>query len=386
MQNDLVNKYLMYKTKTLMSYALSLYKVYDIEDEKLWTTEKEFMNIMSKIISIYTNKYYLRDKNSFKALNKNNLSEKDFKMTLALAVVAEYFGKSYEEIKVKYKKSIYNLTLILYIVTNVDKDISFYSKTSVTIKNITKQIDKLFSDVIGKAEIDKNPFIIDILANKIREAEQKEIRFFESLKSSESYIEFKEYGDMKYYLDYNYDLKKLYSYNVEDIKIIYSKFKFKEQYFDIVYDLGIITILKAYSNNCNLPLFIMPISTTYIKAKGNIDYLNKIFSSNYIKNNVCFSLTFNDYKNNSKDIYLLNQNKYKVAIYISEHDFIEDINNLDSNYKYYIESNFIEQSPLFVDAAKNKNIDYEIISKNKFINEDELINVCLKEENNEQLQ
>lgn len=381
MQNDLINKYLLNKQKTLLSYSKTLYKVYEIDDEKLWKTEDEFENLMNNILKIYINKYYLRDKKDLSNLNEKKLSDKDFKMTLALAVVADYFKDKYSDYKDKYKKSIYNLTLVLYIVTNADKEISFYNKYNVTTKNIVNLLNKLFSDVIGEAQIDKNPFIMEMLANKIKEAEQKEIRFFESIKDNESYISFLEYDKKSFYVDYTYDLHSLMKYDDIDVKYVYSKYKFKEQYMSVMYELSALTILKCFSNNCKVPNFLLPISSLYLKTKTSVDHLSKVFSNPYMKDKIMFSTYFTDYKNNYHEYQKLIKLGFKLVLFMDKSEIIVDYSNIKYDFIFYVTEEFIESNQKFLEFAQKGKVEYKVIKEIKKINEDELINICLKEEN-----
>lgn len=381
MQNELVNKYLLNKQKTLLSYAVTLYKVYDLEDENLWSNEEEFKKLMDSILNKYMSKYYLRDKTYLKNLNTKNLSDKDFKMTLALAVISDHYGGEYNEIKSKFKKSIYNLTIILYIVTNADKQISFYNKYNVTTKNIVNLLNKLFSDVIGKIEIEKNPFIMEMLANKIKESEKKEIRFFESIKDNESYITFLEYSKNSYYVDYSYELRNLMKYDYEDVRYVYRNSKFKEQNMSIMYDLCAVSILKCYSNDCHVPEFIVPVSSTYIKLKTNIENIKRTFSNPYIKEKICFSTYFNDYKKNYNDYLKLNELGFKIVLFMDESQIIVDYSNVKYDFVYYVTEGFIDQNQKFMDFVSKGNVEYKVIGKINEYNEDELIQLSLKEEN-----
>ncbi len=378
-RNELIEKYLDNKHNTLCSYAETLFKVYEIQDEKLWNTEEEFRKLIRLILKIYIVKYYLRDKKELNSLNVNNLEEKDFKMTLSLSVVADYFGSKYEEVKNNYKKSIYNLTLIVYIVTNTDKEISFYGNKGVTIKNIIEKINELFKDVLKDVDIKKNPFVLEMLANKIRDAERKEIRFFESLKDTESFITFSKYSNNHYFADYNYNLKKLDNYSEVDIRHIYQKFKYKEVFMPIVYDLVCISILKAFSNNCYVPIIMVPITSKYLSNNTNINTINNIFSNIYIKKHINLSVHYSDYKKNVSKFETLKDLGFKLALFIDENEIITDYSNIKFDYKFYVKEKFIENNPKFLTFIEQGNVKYSIIQKINYMSEDEFIHQNLKE-------
>ncbi len=381
MQNILIEKFLANKHKTLLLYALTLYKVYDIKDEKLWNDEDEFKKIISDILDIYIKKYYLRDKLDLEKLNVNNLNKKDFKMTLALAVISDYYKTEYENTKAKYKKAIYNLTLIVYIVTNVDKDISFYNKT-VNINSIVEKINELFGDVIGNNELEKNPFVLDILANNIKDSERKEIRFFESLKSVESYNTFIKYTDEAYFIDYQKNFINLLKFDNYDVKKIYEKHEYKEMFFPVSYELAAITILKLIANNCEVPIMLLPINEKYINLKDGLNKIKEIFSNPYIKKHIKFSIPYKDYKGNEVKFKILKDIGFDVAIFIDEYEVILDYSNIKYDYAMFITNKFLKNNPKFEEFNEKSKDKYQLVSDERIeMNEDELINVSLKEEN-----
>lgn len=381
MQNELINKYLVCKHSTLLSYAIALYKVYEVENENLWTNEKEFALLMSGILEVYIGKYYLRDKNDIKQLNIKNLSNKDFKMTLSLAVLSDYFGENFTENKKKYKKSLYNLTIILYIVTNADKDISFYNKYNVTTKNILALIDKLFGDVIGESEISKNTFVLEMLANKIKDSEKMELRFFESLKSSESYLEYIKYSDEIFYTDYICELGSLDKFDTSDVEFVYKKYNYREIYYNIVYDLVSITLLKAFSNNCIVPNILVPINSNYLRLSSNINNLKRIFSNPYMKEKIMFSAKYSDYVKKTEEFSKLKELDFKLFLFLDKNEIILDFKNIPKEYEYFVTKQFINKNSGFEEYAEKSKIKYTIINRRRKYNEDELIELCLKKEN-----
>ncbi len=381
MRNVLVDKYLEFKHKILVSYAETLYKVYEIKDEQLWSNEKELKIITDNILKIYINKYYLRNKDELNELNVTNMDEKDFRKSLSLAVIADYYGNRYLSLKDNYKKSIYNLTLIIYIVTNIDKDISFYNK-GVQIKTIVDRINELFGDVLENHHVSKNPFLLDVLANKIKEAERKELRFFEALKDSESYNTFLKYDNNVYYVNYNRDFNNLHKYDLNDIKKVYSKYKIKESLYKISYELTCMTLLKAFSNNCSIPQLLIPITSKYIALKSNILEINSIFENEFLKKYVSFSIPYSDYIANYDKFSVLIENGFNIVIYINEFNEISDYSKIKFNYKLYITSKFVINNPKFESFIEKSEKNYKIIDSDlTHLNEDELINVCLKGEN-----
>ena len=169
MQNAMIEKYLEFKKKSLLSYSSVFYKLYPSNEESIWKNEKEFDEIMNSIINTYLEKYYFREKKELQELNRNNYSKEEFKLAISLAVIADTYKNKYVELKQKYKKGLYNLTVIVYIITNVDKDVNILMD-SVTLTPILEILRNYFKYINQEMIMDKNPFIIDILGNKIKDS------------------------------------------------------------------------------------------------------------------------------------------------------------------------------------------------------------------------
>lgn len=380
MGNDIINKYLKNKQKTLLSYAVVLYKVYEVDEVKLWKSEEEFEKIFSLLLKIYLYKYYMIDPVKLKQMNVKNMEENEFKLTLSLAVIMDYYKEDYEKLNKNYKKSLYNLTVMLYIVTNIDKKISFYKEDVINTKEIVEKLNDMFKDVLKDINTKKNPFFLEILANKIKEFEKKEIRFFESLKDSESYILFKKYDINVFYVDYFFELQSLMNYDSQRVINIYREDKFKEQYLPLIYDLTSITILKLYSNDCQIPRFIVPVTTNFIKTNNSRKLITKLFSQRYINNNIILCAYNSDYLKNRSVYNFLDNLGIELSLYIDNSEIIIDYKKLSKDIKYYIRKEFIELNPQFEEYAKDKDIQYKILEEEIF-NEDQIIKENVVKEN-----
>ena len=382
MQNEIILTYLKFKKKTLLSYADILSKVFVVKDENLWKNDTEFNQIIEGILDIYLNKYYFRSKEELSEMNVNNMKEKEFKLTLSLAMISDYYKNDYKNIKEKYKKSIYNLTLIIYIITNIDKEITFYKHNSVTVKNIVNKINDLYGDIFETIDLSKNTFLSDILANKIKEVERKELRFFELLKGNDYYNEFIKYDEDTYFVHFSYELNKLETYKTIDTDYVYDKFKFEDKYLPISYELALITLLKSFVNDTSIPTLLLPITSKYLSKKKNIDFIKNMFSNPYLKEYIKFSITYDDYKDNYKDFDILNDLKYSIVLFLGDNEVILNYSRIKFDYILYVTEEFVLNNPRFNNFVKTGSVKYKVIDKvNKYILEDNLININIKEEN-----
>ncbi len=372
MNNDLLVNYLLMKKRTLVEYSKLFYKIYDFSDQNLWNNDQEFESLITSILDIYINKYFLRNESDLEKINTAKLAENDFKMTLALAVVVDYFGNNYEEYKEKYKKSIYNLSLIVYIVTNIDKNVSFYNKKGVTIKSIVECIKELFETALKNTVINDKPFIFETIADKIRDFERMELRFFESLKDSESYLTFSKYDSSNYLVNYIYDIKSLSNYEESDVNKTKNKFDVDSMFFLITLDLSLINILKLYSNKREVPTFYIKVRSDILKDKKKITDVISKFNNVAIKDKIVFMIDLMDYKENYADFNVLVSNKYKICLF---HDMKAEKYNI-SHYKYDI--------PLYIanynDNIENINKKITLLSEVTEVTEDKLFDLCVREE------
>jgi hypothetical protein len=251
-QDSLIEKYLEKKRNELMQYALVLYKLYPIDEESIWKSDDAYNAILSNIIDIYIKKYYLRSFKELNALNNNNYTEDQFKLAISLAIIADAYNEKYNEIKEKYKKGLYDLTIIVYLITNIDKEVNFLQKEDLSTNNIVNKIQKFFSIIDQDKIVTKNPFIINNLANKIKDNVNLERKFFEHLENKDSYNIFAKYDDNSYFVNYKYNNELLDKYKEVDVERVYEKYNIANDYLKISYELASITIIKVlyYRKKC----------------------------------------------------------------------------------------------------------------------------------------
>ncbi len=382
MQNEIIRTYLNFKKKSLLSYAKTLAKVFPLEDDNLWKNDAEFDVIIKGIIDIYLSKYYLRSREEIKKMNTSNISDKEFNLTLSLAMISDYYKEKYNSIKNTHKKSVYNLTLIIYIMTNIDKEITFYKHNSVTVKNIVNKINDLYGDIFKDLDLSNNAFLADILATNIKDVERKELRFFELLKGNDYYNEFIKYDDNTYFVNFNYELNKLETYKQIDTDYVYDKFKYDDKYLPISYELAIITLLKSFVNDTKIPHLLIPITSKFLSKNKNIEILKRTFNNPYLNEYIKFSISYDDYKDNYRIFEILRELKYSVVLFIGDNEVILNYSRIKLDYILYVTEEFVLNNPRFNNFVESGNVNYKVIEKNnKYILEDDLINLNLKEEN-----
>lgn len=378
MQNILIEKYLDFKRKSLISYSSVFYKLYPSQEESIWKSEKEFDEIMSSIIDTYLEKYYFREKKELQELNKNNYTKEEFKLAIALAIIADTYKNKYEELKQKYKKGLYNLTVIVYIITNIDKDINILMD-SVTLTPILEALRNYFKYINQEMIMDKNPFIIDILGNKIKDNTRLLKKFFSTIDSKEAYNLFTKYDEDFYFTKFIFDNGLLDKYKEVDVEKVYSKYKLEEEYYEISYELASLTILKEYSLNGAVKGLILPISANYLKDEKNINFISKNFSNPFIKNKIKFSVIYSEYQKNRDIFNTLRDMKFKLVLYMDKDEMILDYSNIKIDLSIYAKKKFIENNPKFLDFTNKADIECKVVDKNTYLTELELLKSCEEE-------
>lgn len=378
MQNTLIEKYLEFKRKSLISYSTAFYKLYPTSEDTIWKSEKEYESIIESIVDTYLEKYYFREKKELEQLNKNNYNDEEFKLALALAIIADTYKEKYEKLKSNYKKGLYNLTVIVYIIINIDKDINILTE-SISLSSILDIIREYFKHINQEMIMDKNPFIMDILGNKVKDNTRLLKKFFSALESKEAYNLFAKYDDEYYFAKFAYDNALLDKYKEIDVEKVYSKYKLEEEFYEVSYELASITILKEYSLHNKVHGLILPITTNYLKDEKNINFINKTFQNPYIKGKVMFSVLYSEYNKNREIFNILRDMKYKLVLYMDKDEMILDYSNIKLDLKIYAKQKFIDNNPKFIDFTEKSNIECKIVNKNNYLTELELLKNCEEE-------
>ena len=370
MQNALIEKYLKFKHRAYLSYASAFYKIYPDSEDTIWNNEAEFETIVGRIFDIYLKKYYCRDKEELAVLNTNNYNEDEFKLALSLAVIADAYQDKYNDLKVTKKEGLFFLTIIVYVITNVDKEVNVISD-SISLNSILNVIRKYFKYINQERIMDKNPFIMEILGNKIKDNTRLEKKFFQSIESKEAYHLFKPYSDKVYFAKFEYNNDLLDKYRAVDVEKVFTKYKMDEEFYEISFELILVTILKEYTIGDIVHSIILPIKSSFLKDDKKVSLLEKVFNNAFIKNKIIFSALYNDYVKN-KDVFLSLSNRgFKICSYLGNNEILLENTELDSTFDIYASERFIEKNPQFKDNDK-----IIVVKQAMYITEQELLKKC----------
>ena len=327
MQNILLKKFIDFKKKSFKTYSTVFYKLYPASEDTLWKNEEAFNQILSSVFDVYFQKYYFKEQKELESLKNAEYNEDEFKLALALAIIADTYGNKYLEIKEKHKKGLYDLTSIIYIIINVDRSINVLSE-SVTLNNIMEEIRNHFKYINQESIMDKNPFIIDILGNKIKDSVRLIRKFFGTMESKESYNQFAKYDEDSYFVKFEFDNDLLDKYKVVDVERTYEKYHFDEEFQEISYELAFITILKEFTLGKRVFSLILPITARYLKDEKHIKIIEDNFNQEYIKDRVKFSILYSEYNKNRDVFNILRDMGFKLVLYMDKDEMILDYSNI----------------------------------------------------------
>lgn len=375
MQNILLKKYIDFKKKSFMSYSTAFYKLYPASAETMWKNETDYEKILESVFNTYLDKYYFKAQSELEQLNKEEYENDEFKLAVVLAIIADTYKGRYNELKTKYKKGLYDLTSIIYIIINVDREINVLSD-SITLNVIMDKIREYFKYMNQENIMDKNPFIIDILGNKIKDNARLIRKFFNALESKEAYNMFTQYDDVSYFAKFEFNNDLLDKYKVVDVDRVYEKYKFAEEFNEVSYELAFLTILKQFSIGKKVFNIIIPITANYLKDEKHIELIEADFNQMFIKDRIKFSVLYSEYNKNREVFNVLRDMGFKLVLYMDKDEMILDYSNIKLDLSVYAKDKFIENNPKFLSFANQKDIECMVVSKNTYITEYELLRKC----------
>ncbi len=362
MQIELTNKFLNFKHRSLLSYADILSQNYFNQSTKLWETPQELYKLLDNLIQIYVSKFYIQD------TQKKN--KKDIEMSYALNTLKEYYQSSFEDKKSQDQKTIYILMNILYIINRIDKEITYFKQDSTLTENIIAKLRNLLKDEYIDLNLNENHFIINLLANKIKDNERIEKKFFDQILSKEIYIDYQKLKDNTYLIESDYNIPSLGSFNNIIIDNVYEQFGINNKIKELSLLLLYVSLLKMYSNDIQIPEIVMHIPRSFIESEKEFAGLMKIAQLDMISNHLTLMLNLSDYKKYNQDLKsIINK---PVAILIDEYnnDFI---NKEDVIYIKDTETKVIKE-------LTEKDYKMNILTETERITLDQLIEENIEEE------
>lgn len=311
MDSDIVSLYLIRKKDNICWYANEFLK-YTIK------TESNLNNILSKIVEIYIENYYLDNNNNYDILDKyfetDNKKETLMKSVLASALL--FYTNSGLEAQIK--KDINTIVLLsnaIYLSINFDNCINEYKNSAL---DLDIRFNNFFDEFSTKLKINEDDIVElkNILLNRVKKDINCEKKFWKSLDDSNYCLNFKDsLNNSNIFLTTYYnDIKLLNRYDKEEVERIS---KTKGIYDDIlsiyIQKLSIVVLKDLLCNNLE-DRFIINIDKEFFNKIKNLNTLENMLGNSLIKNRIIFNFDFNNISEHLNIIDYLNENNYLCSI------------------------------------------------------------------------
>ena len=311
MDSDIVSLYLIRKKDNLCWYANEFLK-YTIK------SETNLNNILSKIVEIYIENYYLDNNNNYDLLNKyfetDNKKETLMKNVLSSALL--FYTNSGLEAQIK--KDINTIVLLsnaIYLSINFDNCVNEYKNSALDLEI---RFNNFFDEYGSKVKISDEELndLKNILLNRVKKDNNSEKKFWKSLEDTNYLLHFKDSLSNKniFLTSYSNDIKMLNRYSFEDIdKVSKTKGIYDDMLSIYIQKLSIVILKDLLCNNLD-DLFFIKIDQEYFNKSKNISNLESILGNTLVKKRIVFIFDINYISDNMNIINYLNENEYLSAI------------------------------------------------------------------------
>lgn len=342
--------------------------------------DKKYMNvkIFQQIIKNYMNENLLDHiKTSYKVskfLHENNV------VNLKLRKVINYTINFLDDDKVIddiYDNSEYIILIAKMILfslqINEESNIILNPKVRYTniIDNILEEHFKIYDDVFKEKILISQTELID----KIKENITDDRNFFKTICSSKFYIEFVKLKQEVYDVKFNYEIKALKKYMVNEIneQIVVKKLDY--EFTIITADILAMFMLKLLLIENEKNTFVIKLPEDFIE---NIDLFNELIeklNSYRIKDKICFNIDYKSAFKNKEIVENLKELGFKIGIYN-----MNKLNHTTYMFKDTVDYLFLNEelknnSIDVIDFCNNNSLIYfdEALESKEHIDEDYLL-------------
>lgn len=371
--NNSIDNYLNISKKNLNTILLSLENNIEFLDNELWNNTNEFYNIITNVVNIYYDKYYLYVLNDYSKIDKyikfNNKINRKIKNIL-LAII-DYYENTDNIVTLNTKESsILYLTILIYTsLILYNKDFNLIS-TPKQIEKVVNNIIDNFQSIRFKREKDLVKLIEDIKNIIINNNKYNNLINSMNKKDSHNmFIKINEDNEL-YKILYEYDIKELNNYNELDINIVNNKMNITSILSGISYDLAYITSFKLLKEGIKKQL-LFKVKKDDIIDKNIRDYMIK--RNKIINDNIKFLVDYEDIKDDYDFINTIKE--YNIDLYI-EVNKVVDTNNYNMFMdikKIIVPEEFLSTNEKYIEIWKDMNIEFIIKNYRNKIDEKHLL-------------
>lgn len=371
--NNSIDNYLNISKKNLNTILLSLENNIEFLDNELWNDTNEFNNIITNVVNIYYDKYYLYVLNDYSKIDKyikfNNKINRKIKNIL-LAII-DYYENTDNIVTLNTKEgSILYLTILIYTsLILYNKDFNLIS-TPKQIEKVVNNIIDNFQSIRFKREKDLVKLIEDIKDIIINNNKYNNLINSMNKKDSHNmFIKINEDNEL-YKILYEYDIKELNNYNELDISIVNNKMNITSILSGISYDLAYVTSFKLLKEGIKKQL-LFKVKKDDIIDKNIRDYMIK--RNKIINDNIKFLVDYEDIKDDYDFINTIKE--YNIDLYI-EVNKVVDTNNYNMFMdikKIIVPEEFLSTNEKYIEIWKDMNMEFIIKNYRNKIDEKHLL-------------
>ncbi len=371
--NNSIDNYLNISKKNLNTILLSLENNIEFLDNELWNDTNEFNNIITNVVNIYYDKYYLYVLNDYSKIDKyikfNNKINRKIKNIL-LAII-DYYENTDDIVTLNTKESsILYLTILIYTsLILYNKDFNLIS-TPKQIEKVVNNIIDNFQSIRFKREKDLVKLIEDIKDIIINNNKYNNLINSMNKKDSHNmFIKINEANEL-YKILYEYDIKELNNYNELDISIVNNKMNITSILSGISYDLAYVTSFKLLKEGIKKQL-LFKVKKDDIIDKNIRDYMIK--RNKIINDNIKFLVDYEDIKDDYDFINTIKE--YNIDLYI-EVNKVVDTNNYNMFMdikKIIVPEEFLSTNEKYIEIWKDMNMEFIIKNYRNKIDEKHLL-------------
>ena len=371
--NNSIDNYLNISKKNLNTILLSLENNIEFLDNELWNDTNEFYNIITNVVNIYYDKYYLYVLNDYSKIDKyikfNNKINRKIKNIL-LAII-DYYENTDDIVTLNTKESsILYLTILIYTsLILYNKDFNLIS-TPKQIEKVVNNIIDNFQSIRFKREKDLVKLIEDIKDIIINNNKYNNLINSMNKKDSHNmFIKINEDNEL-YKILYEYDIKELNNYNELDINIVNNKMNITSILSGISYDLAYVTSFKLLKEGIKKQL-LFKVKKDDIIDKNIRDYMIK--RNKIINDNIKFLVDYEDIKDDYDFINTIKE--YNIDLYI-EVNKVVDTNNYNMFMdikKIIVPEEFLSTNEKYIEIWKDMNMEFIIKNYRNKIDEKHLL-------------
>lgn len=281
MSLSIVKKYILKKEKDVLECAKILESIIVVDNNKMWTKKSEFAEYASEIINVYADKYYFLNNEHY----KDPIEYSNDNINNILKTIMEIFKKNKDmSLLNEWKNEIFLMSVLVCTAFYVDFATNLVDGNIKDVKQKFKSLLKYLRKT-KILTINENKYWINDLFILLKKNQDKDNKFFNTIKSADCYNFYKPVEKNSYLVEFKYEIN-----NLDDKEDAVSKrvsFEYDSQFREISYELLMFDILLNLIKGVKCtylieahktlkkPKIIKMLCEDYIK-----DYINILVSNN----------------------------------------------------------------------------------------------------------